>query len=51
MATIATNKVSVQGFEGVAKNCMGALYIQNDSVALISKPCAVFSNEFPAHLN
>lgn len=48
---IATNKVSVQGFEGVAKNFMGAPYIQSDSVALISKPAAVFSNDFPAHLN
>lgn len=51
MATIATNKVSVQGFEGAAKHCMGALCIQNDSVVLVSKPSAVFFNEFPARLN
>lgn len=51
MAMIATNKVSVQGFRGAAKTCMGALYIHNNSVALISHPWAVFSVEFPTHLN
>lgn len=51
MAMIATNKVSVQGFRGIAKTGMGALYIQNNSVALISPPWDVFSIGFPTQLN